>query len=303
MFKPKLAGWLILGGLLWTACSPVPAARTPVTETQVPLENPPAAIPTESSSTPAAYAEAVAQSRKALAGELGVAETEIRLASVEAIDWPDSCLGAPKPNEDCAVVLTPGFLIRLEAGGKTIEMHSNQNGSDVRQAQPGDSGQDPSVKAIALLARLAGLKIEETRTARIEQRDWPDSCLGAAELGEVCASVVTPGYFFELQNGDQIYWLHTNQEISDGRVAGPQNTLIGVRVRLKAAKIAGLPVENLKIFSLEAVDWPNSCMGINTPGRMCLDVITPGYKVVLMDGARRLVFHTNRNANSVAIEK
>jgi hypothetical protein len=303
MFKPKSAGWVIVWGLLWTACSPI--AATPVTpiEPQFTLENPPVSSTSEPTSTPAVLPEAAVQARKSLAGELRVAPDQIKVVSVVAVDWPDSCLGAPKPNEDCAAVLTPGYLIRLEAGGKTIEMHSNQSGNDVRRALAEVSAQDPSVKAVALLARLAGLKVAETRVSRMEQRDWPDACLGAAETGEICAAVITPGYYFELQNGNQVYWLHTNQEISDGRVAGPQITLIGMRVRLKAAKIAGLPVEDLKVETLESVDWPNSCLGINTPGMMCLDVITPGFKVVLKDQARQLVFHTNHDASGVVIEK
>lgn len=303
VLKIKWAGWLVFLGLLWTGCSQIPVTPAAATEPRFTVELTPTILNPEQTPTPAALPAAVDLARKALAGELGVGQSEIKVVSFEQVDWPDSCLGAPKPNEDCATVVTPGYRILLAGGGKTIEMHTNQSGTDLRKPQPVGSDQDSSVKAVTLLARLAGLKEIETRVSRMEQRDWPDACLGVPQVGEVCAAVITPGYYFELQNGDQVYWLHTNQAISDGRVAGPQTTLIGMRVRLKAAQIAGLPVEDLKVSSVESMEWPNSCLGINTPGLICLDVITPGYRVVLMDNERKLVFHTDRDANSVVIEK
>jgi hypothetical protein len=303
VFKLKKTCWLVLLGLVWTACSPMTASGITPVKPGVTLENPPSATPTQPAEPTAPLPDAVTQARTALAKELGIAQNVIKVISFERIDWPDTCLGAPKPNEDCAATLTAGYLIRLEGAGKSVEMHSNLSGSDLRTAQPDVSGTDSSVKAIALLAKLAGLKVEETRVSRIEQHDWPDACLGVANVGEVCSAVITPGYYFELTNGAQVYWLRTDQEISEGRIAGPQDTLIGTRVRLKAAKIAGLPVEDLKVSSLESVEWPNSCLGNTSPGVMCLDVITPGYKVVLTNKGSQLVFHTNRDASSVVLEK
>ena len=63
----------------------------------------------------------------------------------------------------------------------------------------------PAVKALsAALADAAGLlrvATEEVALERMTARDWPDSCLGAAEPGEVCADVVTPGYAIDLADG------------------------------------------------------------------------------------------------------
>ncbi len=42
--------------------------------------------------------------------------------------------------------------------------------------------------------------------------DWPDSCLGLPEIGEMCAQVVTPGFRVRIQEGGAIYEFHTDLE-------------------------------------------------------------------------------------------
>lgn len=39
---------------------------------------------------------------------------------------------------------------------------------------------------------------------------WPDACLGAAEPGEICAQVVTPGYRIIIERGGQRTEYHTD---------------------------------------------------------------------------------------------
>lgn len=52
---------------------------------------------------------------------------------VEEVDWPDACLGAARPDEACAQVLTPGYRVVVEAGGRTIEYHTGRS-AGVRRA-------------------------------------------------------------------------------------------------------------------------------------------------------------------------
>jgi hypothetical protein len=52
---------------------------------------------------------------------------EIRVISVEAVEWGDAGLDCPDPEMDYANVVTPGFLIVLEAADRTFEYHSDTN--------------------------------------------------------------------------------------------------------------------------------------------------------------------------------
>lgn len=45
-----------------------------------------------------------------------IAVQSVRIKSLQAVTWPDSCLGIPQDGETCADVLTPGYHIELEGG-------------------------------------------------------------------------------------------------------------------------------------------------------------------------------------------
>jgi hypothetical protein len=51
-----------------------------------------------------------------------------RIVSVEAVDWPDACLGMAGPDEACAEVITPGYLVVLDRSGEAIEYHASRAG-------------------------------------------------------------------------------------------------------------------------------------------------------------------------------
>ena len=63
--------------------------------------------------------------RTDLAKRLGIEERKVKKLSVEPRTWPDASLGCPKPDALYAQVETRGFLIELEALGKTYAYHSD----------------------------------------------------------------------------------------------------------------------------------------------------------------------------------
>jgi hypothetical protein len=71
--------------------------------------------------------EAVASARCDLAERLGVAEDEVGEDSVEEADFPNTALGAPLVDEVIGKMMTPGWRIRLAAGGRTYEYRADRN--------------------------------------------------------------------------------------------------------------------------------------------------------------------------------
>jgi len=51
-----------------------------------------------------------------------------------------------------------------------------------------------------------------------------------------------------------------------------------------AANVLRLPGDQIRVEALEAREWSDSCLGLPEEAEACLDVITPGYLVVLGDG-------------------
>jgi hypothetical protein len=60
----------------------------------------------------------------------------------------------------------------------------------------------------------------------------------------------------------------------------------------------GLEVNQIQTTEIEAVEWRDSCLDAAHPGEMCLQVITPGYRVVLDTPLGEFEIHTDqRGAN------
>jgi hypothetical protein len=55
----------------------------------------------------------------------GVDPTAVTVTQVEAHEWPDASLGCRGSGGFFAQVITPGFLVVLEAGGRRLEYHTD----------------------------------------------------------------------------------------------------------------------------------------------------------------------------------
>jgi hypothetical protein len=65
------------------------------------------------------------------------------------------------------------------------------------------------------------------------------------------------------------------------------------------AQQLGLEPGSVTVVRFEKVDWPNSCLGIDYLDRLCADVITPGYRVILAAGGIEYEFHTDESGSQV----
>ena len=68
---------------------------------------------------------------------------------------------------------------------------------------------------------------------------------------------------------------------------------LAVRMNLKWTDIS--------LISAEQVDFPNSCLGIETPGVGCMEVITPGYRIQLQAGRSVYTYVTNLAGQKVIL--
>ncbi|MCC6191948.1 MAG: hypothetical protein IT318_23205 [Anaerolineales bacterium] len=110
---------LILAPILAAACSPPGIAEV----TATPATPAPAETPAPTGRPPAAQA-----ALEALAAALGLPAGQIQVLSVEAVEWPDGCLGLSLPGQACAEAIVPGYLVELRAGGRVYEYRSNRTG-------------------------------------------------------------------------------------------------------------------------------------------------------------------------------
>jgi hypothetical protein len=57
----------------------------------------------------------------------GLDRSAVRVVQLEPREWSDASLGCPQPDRMYAQVITPGYLIVLEAGGQRLEFHTDAN--------------------------------------------------------------------------------------------------------------------------------------------------------------------------------
>ena len=55
----------------------------------------------------------------------------------------------------------------------------------------------------------------------------------------------------------------------------------------------GIPPSEVAVVGAEPVDWPDTSLGAPEPGMVYLQVITPGYKLLLSAEGGRYVYHSD----------
>ena len=158
---------LMLAALL-AACGYQPA--TPPPDVKSPVYQPAAPTPLVDPAAPA---------RSALAARLNLPAGDVSLASMEAVDWPDGCLGIYEKDVTCTEAIVPGYRVVLEATGQRYEVHTDLDG-DFYKVLPAQ----PSLEAPLLTWRSAQLPCQLAHFSR----------QGAA-LGSCTGSLMVTPYF------------------------------------------------------------------------------------------------------------
>ena len=55
------------------------------------------------------------------------------------------------------------------------------------------------------VSQTLGVSLESIKITQVEQKDWPNACLGLPQQNEVCAEVITPGWLLTFNINGQEY--------------------------------------------------------------------------------------------------
>ncbi|MXZ20074.1 MAG: hypothetical protein F4Y84_05610 [Caldilineaceae bacterium SB0665_bin_25] len=164
---------------------------------------------------------------------------EIILVSTEEVEWGDTSLGCPHPDEMYAQMITPGFFIVLESGGNTYDYHTGADpeGPLVQCTEDGtpagaagalpeeleEEEEETEMDADDALPRLieratedliqaTGAASDEITVLGAEEVEWSDTGLGCHEPNKMYAQMITPGYKIVLESGGNTYDYHTSAD-------------------------------------------------------------------------------------------
>lgn len=141
MQRRILTAVTVAGLALTAACAPATGTAAPTAA----LTTEPTGVPTAAASPTAPEATAAVQPLPTYgpaspaveaaiaqaASQSGAAASAVEVSRVEPVDWPDASLGCPQPGGLYAQVITPGWLVVVQAAGTTYEFHADASGQNV----------------------------------------------------------------------------------------------------------------------------------------------------------------------------
>jgi len=160
----------------------------------------------------------VEEATRDLSGRLDVATGDIVLQSAEAVQWRDSSLGCPKPGMNYLMVITPGYLIKLEVNGMTYEYHADKDKAfycvEPQAPLEGESGPEQRLleAAKADLAQRLSVAADQIEVVKVEAVMWRDGSLGCPKPGMNYTQATVPGFQIILSTGGQEYDYHADQD-------------------------------------------------------------------------------------------
>ncbi|MBN1955473.1 MAG: hypothetical protein JW900_10540 [Anaerolineae bacterium] len=289
--KLALLTIVILGALVLAACEAAGGTATPP-RTSAPGEN--AGGDAELGTAPTlaeGSEEAVAAAVDHLSDELSTSSGGANVLSAQAVDWPDSSLGCPQPNESYLDVITPGYRIVIEIDGQHYEVHTDATGERIVLCDQGAAGAVDA--AIAYLADQLGVSPGTITLLYAEEVQWPDTSLGCPEPGMGYAQVITPGFRVTLMAEGEEYEVHTDRTGDQVTMCRPiPDEVLDAAITYLADSL-GIGADEITLLSSASSEWPDTSLGCPEPDQSYLQVITPGYKFTFEAGGEQYEIHTD----------
>lgn len=79
--------------------------------------------------------------------------------------------------------------------------------------------------------------------------------------------------------------------------------MIFEKVRTMIAEQIRVSEKEIKLIEISPVEWPDGCLGLASPDEMCLQVITPGYRLLIEVNGNILEVRTDQNGNQVRVNQ
>ena len=92
------------------------------------------------------------------------------------------------------------------------------------------------------------------------------------------------------------------QRVRSQVVVGAGQAIVKMVTADMAQKL-GVAQDSITVLAAEAMNWRTSGLGCEQPDQMYLQVITPGYQVVLTDGSNVYTYHTDARGRFVLCQQ
>lgn len=172
------------------------------------------------------------------------------------------------------------------------------NGRAEQQKTPEPEKVELPVGILDSLSRNLEVEREQIEFNQITQLSYSDSCMGIPSVDEQCAKMVIEGFQGIISMNGAQYEFRSDQ-------SGERIRIIPIALKAAQSKLANqlnISPEFVRWVSIEKVDWPDSCLGLEQAGITCNTVITPGFKITLEAGGTIFVFRTDLTGSQAVLE-
>jgi len=247
---------------------------------------PPASLTVPDGSSPLAAA------RRDAANRLGVSTARVALASLQAAGW-DGCLGVIVAGQPCSQLFVAGEIAIFEGGGEQLRYHiaGRRALGPVDPAHASNGSPVPADDAPDLVAALSAYAADDFATANKADPKavtvvavWPEATPADGALARIGDSA----------GHEAVYALAPTtgiaRQVGTGALAQPPPALASLELamRQQLAQKLGAEVFSISILSYHPQTWPNGCAGLEQPGVVCAQVVTPGFEARLSDASGKM---------------
>ncbi len=173
-----------------------------------------------------------------------------------------------------------------------------------------DSLPPPVARAVLQdISRRQGILPSRLKIIEYTRKTWRNGCLELPRPDELCTQVLVPGWQVVVSDGNQKWIYHTNNNGRSLRWANPDSSWLDSSTNLpKSVRNAVLqaasrrlhqPVSRLKIIQAQRRTWKDGCLELGSPGTSCIQVLVPGWRVVVSVDGETLVYHTNDSGSFI----
>ena len=99
------------------------------------------------------------------------------------------------------IVLVLIGIVLTACGTSRTNTPATQVNPDLQNVLP----PDVALNVQNQISQTLGVAAENIKITNVEQKDWPDGCLGLPQGNEVCAQTVTPGWLLTFNINNQVY--------------------------------------------------------------------------------------------------
>lgn len=176
----------------------------------------------------------------------------------------------------------------------------------------GVEGSDAIAAAVvAFLAQELGVAEDQIEATEVVDVEFSDSCLGLGGPAESCLQAITPGWLVLLDVNGEPYEVHTDETGQQIRIApalpeegdaptDPADTVVAAVQEFVAAEL-DVALGDVQVVSAEPTEFNDGCLGFGRPDESCIQVITPGWIVILDVGGQTYEAHTDETGQQVRL--